>query len=474
MNSFLRFLRSPAALVLLLLFSAAIVSLPFVIFGQGSRGLVDEQSYYNLRLASAPVSSLWFLGNDPLSPRSLPPAYTPYHALLSVMFTVMPRAFALLLIAVVGAVLAVLLYYALLVRAGFAPERAVMAGFIVALTPGFVYLFSSFTPNGLAVAVVLAALWVYLASRGLLWRILSFVLFLVASLFGVAHLILAAIALLTGVLVERSRAGAVFSVAFLLAAVALLSSPWRAAGMQAMHGVSFPFGILAELGFLPGVGVFMVLTAGIGLFALWNRRAEFWPLYLLLFAGLVASYVVGSGAVGYLVFIGAIFSASGIAILLERKWSVDALKQLTLLLIACGFLFSILSFLAVMPSHAPSSSLLAASHWLRQAPQGTVLSLPAYGFVLQQVAGKKVAGDPFSSPANRKEINELFQLRNVGDANRAFGAAGIRYLLIDDAMRAGLVWRRSDQGLLFVLKNDPAFRHVYSQDGVDVWVFRQP
>ena len=47
----------------------------------------------------------------------------------------------------------------------------------------------------------------------------------------------------------------------------------------------------------------------------------------------------------------------------------------------------------------------------------------------------------------------------------------IRYIFIDEEMRRGLVWRRSQEGLLFLLENSEKFINIYSEAGIDIYLY---
>ena len=54
-----------------------------------------------------------------------------------------------------------------------------------------------------------------------------------------------------------------------------------------------------------------------------------------------------------------------------------------------------------------------------------------------------------------------------------FSEFKISYILITPEMKNGLVWSRNNEGLLYLLKNNPdVFKMIYNNEGVEIWRIR--
>ena len=74
------------------------------------------------------------------------------------------------------------------------------------------------------------------------------------------------------------------------------------------------------------------------------------------------------------------------------------------------------------------------------------------------------------NPNGRYEISEeIFQSRDLKTVVSLLSQNNIRYIFIDEKMKEGLVWKRPDQGMLLLLKNNETFKNIYDQDNMEIW-----
>lgn len=67
------------------------------------------------------------------------------------------------------------------------------------------------------------------------------------------------------------------------------------------------------------------------------------------------------------------------------------------------------------------------------------------------------------------DMQTLFYTRNADLAKKILTKYNIKYILITNEMKEGLVWNQKDEGLLFVLENSKEFRRVIYSDKVEIW-----
>ena len=65
--------------------------------------------------------------------------------------------------------------------------------------------------------------------------------------------------------------------------------------------------------------------------------------------------------------------------------------------------------------------------------------------------------------------SRLFSTRNLVTAKDLLEKNQISYIFITDEMRDGLVWKRENEGLLFLLGNEEEFKNVYNRSGYEIW-----
>ncbi len=445
-------------LALAVMTAFAVLTPLFVHLWSGSDFFFGE-AQYNIRLAQI---GLWqgLLGVDPLSAQPL--AYTLYHALLNMLFAVMSPVLAVVTVGFAAAFISVLSLRRILTVLGFSQLRALVACAVVVSTPGFVFLFGTANVHSMAFAMVMFGIMLLICVRGFLAQIAGVMLFGFAALVGPEHALVGFFVLLGALFMRRRPRMILFVVSYALGALMIyraLFMWWRPVQAQ------FPFGIFSELGFEYGLGIFLVLTALVGVYVLWKRRAEFWQAYMLLFLLAVSVFSVSYIFSYYFMFVCALFSTVAITRFIEGKWELSSLRNATLLLIVCGSLFSFFSYANVLSQKSYDPGLDEALHWLANTPQGSVLSAREYGYLIE-----RISAHPAVLTA-RTQGEQILHLRNPDLVRALFERQGIRYVVIDRKMRDGLVWSRQDQGLQFALKNAEFFEVIYHKDDVEIWVF---
>ncbi len=229
-----------------------------------------------------------------------------------------------------------------------------------------------------------------------------------------------------------------------------------------------PAGLLvAEFGAPLGASLFYLSLAFL-------EGASGWPASrkeLLLFGGLLVASPFLRGALILLGLLATIPAASFINRLRRRRWTLRATRRFTLLLITCSFLFLVISHELVIASQAPTGQLSTILQLL-PGDERRVLAPPALGPIIK-VVGRH---DPFLQrgecpSAACDEAARLYRARRLPDAAPILERNGIGYLLITREMREGLVWRRHDEGLLFLLQHSSAFRKLGENEEVELWAY---
>lgn len=451
--------KSPTTALIFLVIASFIASaFPFIMSVINSSDFFYGDAQYHLRLSRYnPLES--FAKADPLSMYGEKLNYTPYHALIFILSKFLPLLLSFLLVGAISGVMCILVYYALLLRLGLGVSKAFVACIVALFTPAFMHLYGTPNSDGLAIVAVLAAILIYMNTRNLIGGIISFLLFSFAVTFGFWHAFFCSMFIIVAVIIDRRR----YSLALFGAYILFLALFSRFGIVSNIRPAVFPFGIFSDLGFNSGIGIFTFLLSVIGAYVLWKRRQEFWFLFLLAVTFLVSIFTFSSVGVYYLLLILGIFCSAAIFRLMEGEFELEFIRKLVIVVVLFGFTFSLFIYGSGFTKNKYEGSLLESFRWLENKPTGSVLTAPDYGFLAQNLAGKPVAYTP--NPDNMS----LFGYRNPLSASAALASREIKYIVIDQPMRYGLVWDRDDEGLLFALRDSTIFKKIYDKGGVEIW-----
>ena len=148
------------------------------------------------------------------------------------------------------------------------------------------------------------------------------------------------------------------------------------------------------------------------------------------------------------------------------KWESKLIRDLTLLIVVCGLLFSGMSYINRLSLDKPSDEIFEA---LSKIPSSKVVfSDIGYGNWISY-SGKKNVWDSFSNVEGfdeiEKDMNKLVESRDYFETKEILDKYEIEFILIDKDLREK--WGGS--GLLYLLRyNEESFKKIYGED-VEVW-----
>lgn len=375
-----------------------------------------------------------------------PDVLAPYHFLLHYAGSEL----AAVLLSIALGTLSMVLVYVVLSRRKATMEFRLLAIGIAVISPTLLSIFSSVDSRAAAFTLVLLC-GVLFTSQRIYTLLLSLPLLLVLGLLSPLYLAFAA-ALFLGVSVRAGRQtiilfGTLFALNVALFVAALVNGR--------LAQVFFDFGRS------DGLSVFLVVLSLAGALALWNRRYQMREFFVALLTVTALFWVDSALALPFLALAAAVLGAFALAALWHRRWEVPLIRNVTILVIFCGLLFSTLSFLGSIEEQGPSPLLVSDYRSFNQ--QGAVVSAPSRGAWIRY----------YTDLEPQEETNEtaaLFRTRNLAQARALLN--GSDYLLIDDKMRHGQVWSKPEDGLLFLLRNNETF--AIEQQGVvsELWRIR--
>ena len=168
--------------------------------------------------------------------------------------------------------------------------------------------------------------------------------------------------------------------------------------------------------------------------------------------------------------------------MLEQEWKLSLIKDVSLFILILGIIFSGLSTITRITAAYPTLDEYHAILFLQQQysninNQEYILSYYRYGHLLQSIPesnGKlPVFLDTKSYELNKylnQSIiaNELFYSRDIKKTTQLLTKYQIKYIFITPFMKSGIVWKKENQGLLFLLKNSERFKSIYNKNHNEV------
>ncbi len=221
----------------------------------------------------------------------------------------------------------------------------------------------------------------------------------------------------------------------------------------------------SDLGGLFGIGFFTFILSIMGAVKLWRNKTRYYSLFVLTLAFFVLSYFFPVLFIfGSVIF--ACLSGTALYWLFKRKWKLQFLKSVSLLLLFCGLLFSTVSHTSAIANSMPNNSFFDAITF----EDKNILSHPLYGFWIEYSSNNAII-TPLDSKKDPlfKNVFSIFSSTNLMNTNKFLKEYSVDYILITDEMMHGLVWSKEDLGLVYLLKNAKTFKEENSQNDVVVW-----
>ncbi len=344
--------------------------------------------------------------------------------------------------------LSVFLFHKLTPRFARRKQTRQLALLLFVINPVFLGVFTRLNPYTIAIPIGLALL---LTRRRVYHLPLELLLALVAP-----HLAL----LLLPALFTKERRTMVLPLLLAAALTAIQGWPFHD---FAPH--------LVEFGLPGGISILFLALALIELVRQWNRKQHrvllTWFVLLILLTPWNESACVLAGLVS------TPLAALIVARLYRRKWTIKEAKPLALLLLACAFLFLVITNISMTVQDQPSAELLLVLDALPDEPRVVLAPAAMTPLLKHFTQGQAIIDSCRDTPRVCHDVEELYQTRKLEPAASLLERYNIRYLLITQEMREGGVWKHDEDGLLFLLKHSNSFELVASSSDEELWHYRQ-
>src|SRR3989344_5835427 len=236
------------------------------------------------------------------------------------------------------------------------------------------------------------------------------------------------------------------------------------------------FNLFSDLGSNFGISLFLVFLAFFGLKRIWKEKYAHLRIYFGLLAVILLLFI-GASFVIYSALILAPLAAAGILYLWSSNWESQIIKDLTILILILGLLFSSVSFINDFKNIEPSEEKINSLLFIKEntPKESVVLSHHSYGIWINSIASRKNVIDDYQLYAPEinqryQDTQEIFSSRNLEKTKSLLNKYSINYIYLTKEMKQGTVWQSEEQGLLFVLKfSNQDFTKIYDKEGNEVW-----
>jgi len=337
----------------------------------------------------------------------------------------------------------ILLFYNTIKKLGFGREISFISCIILVISPGFIYLFSTYNGFFLPVFILLLTLYLFLKNSSY-----AFAMPYLLAFFGVLHsVIFLSLFLVYSISIKKFRNFFYVLPSLFLSMFFMFFTP----GKLALEG-----GFIADFGSRFGVGIFVILLFVFGFISLWREKYKYVLLYGFSFLLFLLSYY-DIRVMSYLNILLCLIAAIGLEYVLMTKWESNLIKNTIVVVLVAGLFVSSISFASFLAGDLPNEEIIEGLEFMKEEKGNIVLSLESRAYWLSGLGEKETI-----------EVDELFYIRNIKNSTALLDMYGIDYVWVDKEMKDKL-WGEEDEGLLFLLDYSQKFKKIFNNDYVGVW-----
>ena len=349
--------------------------------------------------------------------------------------------------------------------------------YFVLLSPSFLYISNYFSHMTIPFFMNLAAFYFILSKKTFL-RFLSLLIYLALPFFGFMHVFFGIIALFF--YFKRFERISNF-IPYIFVPIATFALNFRFITHFGFGVVSYEVeNLISHISSFYGLSIFMIILVILGLAFVWKSGKY---KYNLLYLFILINIIMLSLNQDYIIYVTLIFSfiaAYGLRCIYRMKWSSILIRNLVLIILISGIIFSGFSFINENSEAVPDGQFIDALNFLngKTFPREVILTHEDYGVYVNTISKRKNFIDFNHAYAPRISdrllfMEKMFQSKDLGLILDLFNEFNIKYILITPEMKSGLVWSRGDEGILYLLSNNPgSFRRIYNENGFEIWRVR--
>ncbi len=344
-------------------------------------------------------------------------------------------------IPIVLGILSILLFYGILRKAKFNYGIILLSTLILISSPSFIYLFGTLNTYSFTSLLFLLALYLFLEKK----EIFGIMMLYLIPFFGPVPTLLGLLLLLIYSLkIKRFRL-------FLVMLPSLAMIYFLPTSIPPVYNNI----IISDFGGSYGLGLFIALLSLFGLKYLWEKKYRYTPIYLVILS-LCFFSIFEVRTLAYLNFLLAWLAALGLIDISKKEWKSALIKQLSMLIMIYGLIFSGLSYINFLSQDLPNQDVLDMIEHLKTIPDGRVFS--------------HASREPWIEYSGKKFVTDenLFYTTNIDKSLAIIESKKIKYLWIDEEMKTK-IWGDEEKGLLFLLEYSKNFKKNKINDYITLW-----
>lgn len=452
--------------LVLLLVLLILMCVPVIIKATGSqKTYLSEETYYHERIIQQ-IRDTGEITKDLVQERNIP--INIFYLILA--YTYIPTQ---ILIAIIPLLLAAISLYLLLkiLKKLEIDEDTKRYGIIVAaISPAIMYAFTVFSPKSMIYVLFLIA--IYSAIKG------SKLTPLVIILLALTNALIAGIVLLLIILGHLLGYGKKehqirnTTIAYIVTILLLLILSKTNLILDFTPTILGFGDLFSEFGSLQGYTIMIIGLAIIGLTSWWSKKTERTMIILSIIALFILSIIYPT-IILITVTIFSIYAGLAINYLIKREWRIEILKNITLLLIICSLIFSMVIFNTTIIKKVTHEKVAGAVQLSISDPKDIILSSEENGYIIQNLAKRKTyldsASYKYPNYKNKTQTaQEIYYAKNLVELNTQLENNSIKYILLDSDMKQKL-WNNKEEGLIFFFENAKDFVKTYVNDEVEIY-----
>ncbi|MCK4521850.1 MAG: hypothetical protein KAU20_04705 [Nanoarchaeota archaeon] len=472
------YITEKKAILFIILLAVIILSIiPVIRFLRYDSMPIGDKPYYDARISEHILEkgmpqhdSMIYGGRDYL--------FNPYHFILAGFSYIFGISFSLILLPFLTGLLSAILFYLLLKKLKVKLEKRFLVSIILILSPVFIYIFSVSNRHCASVFLILLGFYLFL-KKGKVFFILSLIIFLLLPFFNFLNSIVVVLLLfaISKINKERSKQIKIIIALILIISVFYYTPLYFKPGLfeKPFAGINEMTYFASDLGGLMGFSIFAIVLALIGIGITWKYKKELAIVYLIMILLFLTGFYLDYANI-YLNFFIAFFAGIAFLKVIEMRWQIKLIRNLTLLLLIYGILFSVTSYVNRVVISDPNDAVFDALDFLDENSNKDSIVFSHYtrGFWIEYKAKRQVVMDSLFDYYNAKQrfadSNNIFCSRDLEKTKSLLNKYNVDYIFVDSTMKKGMVWER-ESGLWYLFRNKETFNNIYDKKGVEVWEY---
>ncbi|MFP4119319.1 MAG: hypothetical protein ACLFTH_04660 [Candidatus Woesearchaeota archaeon] len=394
-------------------------------------------------------------------------SYLFYDIFLSWILNIMSISTAMVVIPGILLIITIILFAELLRKEKVADDHITYALALLVFSPAILLMYVGFSTYAFTITLAMATAYLYSRKSSWYLAIIPF-LFLADKITGLLVIIL--LIILEGV---RKRKKPAVAVSMTAIALLLLSGFFPA---LSFHSLAPFFSIQGNeiFSFFGGVYGYPFILIFLGILGMIVSKQSFAVSRRQSVAFIFLALSLFYDPLRLLsMFILAYYGGIAFKHFTTRDWTVTFLKHLTILLIICILIFSTSTTLKETINASPKPYEVEATRLLAtiaeknpQLADTKVLAHPEYTEHVTFYSG-------FDTLSDDRLVFNILSSQQYSYVKEQLQENEVSFIIIDRSRKAGNLWQRPDQGLLFVLQNNRLFKKIYQYGDYVVYYYTE-